>query len=431
MMITVTEYAELQSYDQTAISGFKKRYVSQETLDWLIDSYQNWMPEDTDAEPILTNFKKNSFRLGAYVGYVQSPYNNEKIQIYPKIEIGEGSPQESKAILKKMLSVVYDLNSKELSDADLDHQELPLHEWIVVKFLNQLEQLLHMGLKRDYELVEESQPFVKGRLLIAQQMRKGPGQEAIFNLEYDEFLFNGIENRLIRTALQYVLELTNNDDSLLRAHDFAGLLETIPVVKNPIDELNKWREDRLLDYYSGIKPWCEIILTYISPSFQHGAHRGISLLFSMPHLFEKYVAKLLKIKQGLRLHVQPSQKTLIQHQPKEAKQQQWFRLEPDLAIKEGQNFRVILDTKWKFIDQFKKTSQDKYGISQADLYQMFAYGQKYLEGRGKIVLIYPMHQKLNEHLPIFNFSDELTLYVLPFDVKEGKLIEQSLIEELI
>lgn len=35
-MIIVNEYAELQSYDQTATHGFKKRYVSQETLDWLI-----------------------------------------------------------------------------------------------------------------------------------------------------------------------------------------------------------------------------------------------------------------------------------------------------------------------------------------------------------------------------------------------------------
>lgn len=431
MMITVTEYAELQSYDQTAISGFKKRYVSQETLDWLIDNYQDWKPDETDAEPVLIDFKKNSFKLGAYVGYIQSPFNGEQIQIYPKIEIGNGSIAESKEILKKMLEAVYDLNAKELSEADLDHQELPLHEWIITKFLGELEQLLHIGLKRDYELVQDEKSFVKGRLLVDKQMRRGPGQEAIFDLEYDDFLFNGSENRLIKTALNYVLELTRNEQSLLIAYGFSMLLESIPELLNPSDNLNKWREDRLLSHYMGIKPWCEIILTHISPSFQHGVHIGVSLLFSMPHLFEKYVAKLLKIKQGLRLHVQPSQKTLIQHQPKEAKQQQWFRLEPDLAIKEGQDFRVILDTKWKFIDQFKKTSQGKYGISQADLYQMFAYGQKYLEGRGKIVLIYPMHQKLNEHLPVFNFSDELTLYVIPFDLKEGKLIEQSLIEELI
>lgn len=430
MMITVTEYAELQSYDLTAISGLKKRYVSQATLDWLIENYQNWIPEDSEAEPILTDFKKNSFRLGAYVGYIQSPYNDEKIQIYPKIELGDDGLIESQAILKKMLDVVYDLNARELSNADLDHQNLPLHEWIITKFLNELEQLLHIGLKRDYELVEESQPFIKGRLLLAQQIRKGPGQEVIFNLEYDKFLFNGIENRLINTALQYVLALTENNDSLLRAYDFSQMLESIPVVKNPIDEFFKWREDRLLDYYSGIKPWCEIILTHISPSFQYGAHQGISLLFSMPHLFEKYVAKLLKVKKGLSLHVQPNQRTLIKHQPKESKLQQWFKLEPDLAIRDKVNFKVIIDTKWKLINQSKNTSQDKYGINQADLYQMFAYGQKYLEGKGKIVLIYPKHQKLHEHLPVFNFSDELNLYVIPFDLQAGQLVEQNLIEEL-
>lgn len=430
-MITVTEYAELQSYNPAATNNLKRAYISQSTLDWLIDNYQSWTPEDIDAEPVLTDFKKNSFKLGAYVGYIQSPFNNEQIQILPKIEIAQDSIEKSKIVLKRMLETVYDLKARELSNADLDHQELPLHEWIITKFLNELEELLHVGLKRDYELVQDSQPFVKGRLLISQQMRKGPGQEAIFDLEYDEFLFNGIENRLIHTALQYVLKLTNNDDSRLRAFDFCGLLETIPLVTHPIDDLQKWRDDRLLEHYAGIRPWCEIILSNISPSFQYGANKGVSLLFSMPHLFEKYVAKSLKIKSGLRLHVQPSQRTLIQHQPQEAKQQQWFKLEPDLAIREGLEFKVIIDTKWKFINESKKTSQDKYGISQADLYQMFAYGQKYLEGCGKIVLIYPMHSKLNAHLPVFNFSEELTLYVLPFNLQSGNLIEQDLIEELL
>lgn len=161
----------------------------------------------------------------------------------------------------------------------------------------------------------------------------------------------------------------------------------------------------------------------------------------MPQLFEKYVAKTLQkqLKPGHRLQIQPSRQTLVSHTLKSEtqktsdhlKQQNWFGLEPDLAIYKGTECQVVLDTKWKFINQEKANSKDKYGISQADLYQMFAYGQKYLEGRGKIVLIYPMHQKLNEHLPVFDFSDELTLYVIPFDLKEGKLIEQSLIEELI
>lgn len=429
-MITVTEYAELQCYDKTVKNTFKRAYISQDTLDWLIDNYQHWTPEDIDAEPVLIDFKKNSFKLGAYVGYIQSPFNDEQIQILPKIEIVQESTNESKIVLKQMLATVYDLKARELSNADLDHQDLPLHEWIITKFLNELEELLHVGLKRDYELVQDSQPFVKGRLLISQQMRKGPGQEAIFDLEYDEFLFNGIENRLIHTALQYVLKLTNNDDSLLRAFEFCGLLETIPLITYPIDELQKWRDDRLLEHYAGIRPWCEIILNNISPSFQYGANNGISLLFSMPYVFEKYVAKTLKIKSGLRLLVQPSQRNLIQHQPKEAKQQEWFKLKPDLAIREGSEFKVIIDTKWKFIDECKKNSKDKYEISQTDLYQMFAYGQKYLEGCGKIVLIYPMHKKLNEHLPVFNFSEELKLYVLPFDLKNGSLAEQYLVDEL-
>lgn len=428
MLISITEYAELQSYDRTAASTCRRSYISQETLDWLVKNYKNWTV--TEGEPILTDFKKNSFKLGAYVGIIQSPFNDEKIQILPKIEIEKDSLPESISILKKMLGIVYDLNARELSYADLDHQDLPLHEWIIINFLNELDELLHVGLKRDYELVQESQPFVKGRLLIADQMRKGPGQEAIFDLEYDEFLLNGVENRLIHTALRYVLELTNNDDSLLKAYGLSQQLATIPLAQDPMIEWPQWRDDRLLEHYTKIKPWCEIILTHISPSFQLGENRGVSLLFSMPHLFEKYVAQLLTVKPGNRLYTQPRQRKLIEHQLNGI-QHHWFSLEPDLAIKRDKEFKVIIDTKWKFINQWKNNSRDKYGMSQADLYQMLAYGQKYLDGRGKIVLIYPMHQKLNEVLPVFKFSEELSLYVIPFDLKKGRLIEQDDIEEIV
>ena len=49
-----------------------------------------------------------------------------------------------------------------------------------------------------------------------------------------------------------------------------------------------------------------------------------------------------------------------------------FRLKPDIVMRHHGKL-CILDTKWKQLD-------DKYnhcGISQADLYQMFAYGKKY------------------------------------------------------
>ncbi|MDA6579655.1 restriction endonuclease, partial [Escherichia coli] len=67
-----------------------------------------------------------------------------------------------------------------------------------------------------------------------------------------------------------------------------------------------------------------------------------------------------------------------------------FKLRPDLLIQSRRpvQTKLVMDTKWKLINSnSQKTTQ--YGLAQADFYQMFAYGQKYLNGIGEMYLIYP------------------------------------------
>jgi 5-methylcytosine-specific restriction enzyme subunit McrC len=54
---------------------------------------------------------------------------------------------------------------------------------------------------------------------------------------------------------------------------------------------------------------------------------------------------------------------------------------------------------------------------------MFAYGQKYLNGEGQLILIYPKTESFDKPIEDkFIFSEEgegLHLYVLPFDVSDS------------
>ena len=142
-MITVIEYAELQAYQKTVVTdkaadtviASRRAYISQETLDWIVDKYQAPHTEETEQVPVLDDVRRNSFKLGAYVGYIQSPFNNEQIQILPKIELGDSQIEKSKRILRNMLSEVYDIRPKQISEADLEQTDLPIHEWIIRRFL--------------------------------------------------------------------------------------------------------------------------------------------------------------------------------------------------------------------------------------------------------------------------------------------------------
>ena len=88
---------------------------------------------------------------------------------------------------------------------------------------------------------------------------------------------------------------------------------------------------------------------------------------------------------------------------------------------------IIIDTKWKCLDE--KNIRENYLIDVKDIYQLFAYGEKYgfklHKGKTKpiLILLYPCTKNFKNPLPRFDYYTEendygLYLYVLPFDLSE-------------
>ena len=96
-----------------------------------------------------------------------------------------------------------------------------------------------------------------------------------------------------------------------------------------------------------------------------------------------------------------------------------FTMKPDMNLKWG-NERFILDVKWKRINE--NDNGPKHGISQADVYQLFAYGKKY--GCRHVALVYPKTNRFQEPLR-YTFDEELALSCFPFDVtKQEKSVDE-------
>jgi 5-methylcytosine-specific restriction enzyme subunit McrC len=130
----------------------------------------------------------------------------------------------------------------------------------------------------------------------------------------------------------------------------------------------------------------------------------------------KHLARQLE--QPFTLKTQARSFSLVSHQG-----QNWFRLKPDLLVRESVSNKLVLDTKWKLIDGTRANGTDKYGLAQSDFYQMHAYGQSYLAGGGNLALIYPKTMTFDQPLPVFEFprSSGLRLWVLPFCLKTKTL----------
>ena len=101
-----------------------------------------------------------------------------------------------------------------------------------------------------------------------------------------------------------------------------------------------------------------------------------------------------------------------------------FALRPDIVITKDDGMRVILDTKWKSLIDSPRAN---YGISQSDMYQVYAYAKKYsVSGllTPKVWLLYPVNEEMRNHAEIsFDSNDDVNVSIFFVDVAN---IEESL-----
>ena len=419
-MIRVREYARLTT-DPEAPSGLDCGVVSEYTFEWLMDLSSAWK----GAEPIAVINGRHSLKLGSHVGFLQSP-NGEAIEILPKTGLGLEDSKRGRRILQQMLLTAMGIKPRAASAADLLRLDEPLHEWIFGQFLVELQQLVSRGLRFDYKRVDEDSRFIRGQLELAKQQRQPPGKAHLFNINHDIYSPDRLENRLLATALHYARAHVKNNANWRLASELSHQLSEIPVENSPLASLKRWHDSRHLRSYEGVKPWCILVLEKLNPNFQSGQHQGISLLFPMEQLFERYVEDALRPKVGIdnyQLTAQASSRYLLRHTPANTTGAvDMFQLKPDFFVKTSYGNHV-LDTKWKLLNQAAFDAKDKYGMHQADLYQMFGYGHKYLSGTGHMMLIYPVHEQFTMPLPRFTYSDDLTIWAVPFCLDSRTLIK--------
>lgn len=372
---------------------------------------------------------QRAIQVRNYVGVLQLP-TGEQLEILPKIGKSAASDnpglcpkEESRTALLNMLRHLKQFRHIESSEASVKSQSMPLLEVFIRQFLQSVNQLIKRGLRSEYVQRQDNLHFMKGKLLTSQQLKHNLVNQHKFYVEYDEYLPDRPANRLLHSALAKVAGYTqvNSSQKLCRELNFA--FDGIPLSRDIRQDFAAVRIDRGMDYYQQPLAWAKLILEGLSPLSMKGDAKALSLLFPMEAVFEAYVGRVIskQLVQGYHLKEQVQSKSLV-----DFGDSRWFKLKPDQVIYqqkkgEGKEIQLVMDTKWKLIDASKQNGTDKCGLSQSDFYQMFAYGHKYLGGQGDLVLIYPSWQKFENPIESpFQFSDDLRLWVVPFDVKAGK-----------
>lgn len=370
---------------------------------------------------------RKALRARGVVGVIAA--GGSALEILPKIDVpgeeGERATGSIRRRLVHMLAVALDLKIDAGQVTALDWQRETLLEILIRLFSEKLVDAVRQGMPRRYVEHADDLPALRGRLNITRQFTTLAVEPSRLACRYDALTPDIALNRIMKAAITRLSRIARTTDNQRRLRELAFTYADIADV--PVSAL-RW-DDVVLDRTNG--RWRELInlaRLLLGERFQTtsaGGSDGFSLLFEMNTLFEEYIARILKralsdtelrvVSQGGRLYCLET-----------ADRQGVFQTRPDILIKRGDAVVQVIDTKWKRIAS--RIDDPKRGVSQADVYQMMAYGRLYQCGR--LTLVYPHHDQVGcvEGLigdyTVTSSSDHLELFSI--DVSRGDNVKERL-----
>lgn len=377
----------------------KYKYLDQKEFDNLI-AFIHAFSEDAENADALEfmriGYKRNLGEVVSirnYVGLIQMN-NGFQIQVLPKISFGEGNDdgnKETKKVFLKMLRSMKDFPSKVFNDASLKVDRMNLYELFINMYLQEVRQLVKRGIKSAYVSREDNLKYYKGKLLVGQQIRANVGHKERFYVSFDEFQPNRPENRLIKATLKKLQRLTASAENAKEIRQLLTAFEMVDPSTNYQKDFSMVIIDRNTKDYERLMQWSKVFLMNKSFTIFSGSTVSRALLFPMESVYESYVAEQMKTimtPAGWKVSSQDKGYYLFTEPRRQ------FALRPDIVL-EREGRKIIMDTKWKSLSDNEKAN---YDISQADMYQMFAYAKKY--NTREIWLLYPVNDEMRGHKPI-------------------------------
>ena len=381
------------------------------------------------GEGVLEHGRKG-LRARGVVGVITTP--DCQLEILPKIE-GAGESSVDNATLRHrliyMLALALDIRIDVRAITQLGWQRYTILELLIRLYCGKLADAVRQGMPRQYTDQEDDLPTLRGRLDVTRQFSTLAVSPQKLACRFDARSPDIALNQVMRAAISKLSRLAQAPDNqrALRELSFAyadisevspGALRWDLIV---LDRTNtRWRE---------LLSLARLFLSDRHQKTSAGPIDGHALLFEMNVLFEEYVARLLAralAGTDLRVSAQGGNRDCLFDGETGR-----FRTRPDLIIRRGSRVALIIDTKWKRITRI---DDPKQGVSQADVYQLMAYGRIY--DCPRVVLLYPHHGGLPpdpilERYSIATPDAQESLFVATLDVTGPHRKHETALRDLV
>ncbi|WP_312076417.1 5-methylcytosine restriction system specificity protein McrC [Chryseobacterium sp.] len=325
------------------------------------------------------DLKHNGVVFKQFVGVIK--VDGLTIEILPKIDRYE--PEENKSkwqkVLIEMLRVTRKLKIQQVGQAQVSRQSIHLLDIYFEWFLNEVQLLIHQGLIKQYYKQTGNVKALKGKLEFAGHLNKNLVHKERFYTTHQVYDKDHLIHQILGQALEIIEHISKGTYLYSKCKtvqlDFP---EVKDIRANESTFLKVPKSRKTAPYETALSIARLIILNY-APNISSGSENMLALLFDMNSLWEEYV--LVRLKEA-------AQGTGIEIYGQDSKSF-WngITIRPDIVLKKNDEVILIIDTKWKNIDQSKPSTHD--------LRQMYVYNE-YWKSK-KALLLYPSNDnQLNQ-----------------------------------
>lgn len=242
-----------------------------------------------------------------------------------------------------MLTYAYDLPYFRDETTALDKTD-DLFEFITVFFTDQVEQLVRRGIYRNYLEQEENHLFLRGKLIVPEQIRRNSVGVTHFYQQNCEFTADVLENQILNYTLWILSHLDYRTSHLrLRVRRLmSAFVETSLRSVRP-GECEEVIYTRLNTTYRNPIHLAHLLLQHLSLENREGETPFAAFLFDMNKIFELFIARYLE-----RYLAEKHSAFTVEIQP-----QIWLgkrekeKGQPDVILRHNGQRLMVLDTKYK------------------------------------------------------------------------------------
>lgn len=371
--------------------------------------------------------QRKALRARGVVGVIAA--EGCSLEVLPKIDVAGEQGRESIGNIRRrlvhMLAVALDLKIDAGKLTELDWQRETLLEILIRLFSEKLADAVRQGMPRNYVSYGDDLAVVRGRLEAKRQFTTLAADPSRIACRFDALTADIALNQIMKAAVTRLRRGARTAANQHRLREIAFAYADVSDVSVASVRWEKVILDRTNSRWRELLSLARLLLAGQFQTTSAGGSDGISLLFEMSALFEEYIARMLsQALIGTDLRVVSQGGRLYCLEVKDGRG--LFQTRPDIQVKRGDKVIQIIDTKWKRIANI--ADDPKRGVSQADVYQMMAYGQLYKCDR--LTLLYP-HRAFLQHVEGVQSGHKVAggtqwIETATIDISQGNMLRERL-----